>query len=63
MERKARERKTGRAHMEGVHITVHGLTGEELCVLAALRDPVKGARMWEARRKHYCGGSQSKQGK
>lgn len=58
MERKEREKETRRAPQAGVHMTVHDLTAEELCVLDALRDPVKGERI----RKIYCGGSQSKQG-
>lgn len=37
---------------------INDLTEEELVILAALRDPVKGEKLREV----YCGGSQSKQG-
>lgn len=36
--------------------SVHDLTEEELVILAALRDPVKGEKLREV----YCGGEQSR---
>lgn len=38
--------------------SIHDLTEDELRILAALRDPAQGAKLWDV----YCGGEQSGQG-